>query len=57
MTKEQIELLKKIRSYLTFSGTTDLVYRTPAQGLRNTADNIEEKERVIEEFDNLLKEL
>jgi hypothetical protein len=57
--KEHIELLKRIQSYLPRHGvfTTNAIYVTPAQSLRNEANRIEAQERDERAFDELIKEL
>lgn len=58
MNKEEIELLKRIKRYLPNRGgmiTTDLMYRTPAQSLRESADFLEQQERDERLFDDLIK--
>ena len=60
MTKEQIALLKRIRNYLpnhSGFGTTNAVYITPAQQLRNRADEIEQQGRDEKAFNELISEL
>jgi hypothetical protein len=57
LTTEEINLLNRIREYLNISIMTDLVYKTPAQQLRERADFEEKKERDIFEFQELLNKL
>jgi hypothetical protein len=55
MTKQEIELLKIIKSYMEPSFMVNAIYRTPAQCLRIEADMIEKKERDIVLFGELIK--
>lgn len=48
-----LKLASKYLSITTDSYTDDLVYRTPAQRLRESADNMERKDRDI----NLIREV
>ena len=58
MEKEQIELLRRIYSYLTPSMVgVQCVYKTPAQQMREGADQLERQEKDIEEFDKLIRSL
>ena len=55
MDKENIELLKRIQSYLGSGATTvETVYITPAQRLRNEADRMEQQERDCYKFQLLI---
>ena len=60
MEKEDIELLKRIKSYLPNNGgayACNAVYITPAQQLRNSADRIEQQEKDEKLFDELITRL
>ena len=60
MTREDIYLLKRIRDYATPAGgvsVTHAVYIPPAQALRNAADRMEQQERDMVAFDELIKRL
>lgn len=52
--KRAINYLKKLRNLRSNSGMCDLVYRSPAQQLRESADRIESEEALIIEIDEFL---
>lgn len=64
MENKAIELLKKLRGYVNPSSgnigygaiATNAVYIHPAQALRNEADAIEAKEKLLKEIDEFLKD-
>jgi len=52
-----IKILENVKPYLNSSDeqfVNNLVYRTPAQVLRDSADEIERKDTAIAEFNKLL---
>lgn len=55
MTTEEIELLKRIKSYLGPVDKVNAVYYTPESVLRMQADEIERKAKDVNEFTNLIK--
>lgn len=56
--KEKLPLFKRILDYIALnSNFTNAVYISPAQRLRNEADKIEQQDRDIQEFRELIKEL
>lgn len=57
--KEQIELLERVLGYINVSPIMNAVYISPAQQLRNEANEIEQKERdtyALREFIQSLKD-
>lgn len=50
MTPKQIKLLKDIYDILVPSQWVNAVYVSPAQSMRNAADEIERKEMLISQF-------
>lgn len=50
MKPEQLKLLKDIYSILVPSNFCNAVYYSPAQSLRNAADEMERKEMLISQF-------
>lgn len=58
--EEAIKLLKELRSITSFHGgganLTNAVYITPAQQLRNQADEIEYREQLLRKIDEFLKD-
>ena len=60
MTNEQLKILQDLAGYLRCSTDVildDLVYRTPPQNLRIEADAIEERDKAIRRFRELLNDL
>lgn len=59
INKEDIELLERIRNYLPRHGAfmTNAIYISPAQQLRNSADQIEAQERDERLFNELISKL
>ncbi len=60
ITKEDIELLQRIRTYLPNNGgamVVNAIYISPAQQLRNSADRIENQERDERLFNELISRL
>ena len=56
MTKQEIDLLKRIKSYIEpESMMTHAIYIPPAQVLRNQADLLEQKEMDIEAFKQFIQ--
>ena len=61
MKEEQaIKYLKELRSWVSFSSganfgiSTNAIYITPAQQLRNSADEMERKDKILKEIDEFL---
>lgn len=56
MEQEAIKLLREARRFLNRSGPTavNLVYKTPAQSLREQADAIEYQDDLIRRIDEFL---
>ena len=54
MKKNVITILENVKQYLVLPTSTNLLYQTPAQQLREQADKMEQKERDIQEFVELL---
>ena len=52
--EKAINYLKKLRNLRGNSDMCDLVYRSPAQQLRESADRIEYEEALIREIDEFL---
>lgn len=57
LTEQDIETLKRVYKLLTPKMTINAVYTTPAQSLRNQANAIEEKEKLMMEFRDLLSKI
>ncbi len=54
-----IDLLKRARQYLNYSGgiiATNAIFYTPDQAMRNAADEIEDKDALIGEIDEIIKQ-
>lgn len=57
MTKENLELLKRIQGYISLPSTfSNLLYVSPAQSLRNQADEMERKENDLRLLKDLIAE-
>lgn len=57
--EQAIKLLQALRAMTKDSsatGFTNAIYITPAQQMRNAADEIERKDRLLAEIDQFLKE-
>lgn len=60
LTNEDLKILQDASDILMLSDSpsySDLVYRTPAQALREEADAIERRDKVIRAFRNLIRRL
>jgi hypothetical protein len=57
MEKEKIELLKRVGGYVEPRLFINAVHNTPAQSMRDAADQFEAKERDLQKFWELIKEL
>lgn len=59
MENKAIEYLRELRKYVSNFNDgaiiTNAVYITPAQQLRNSADEMEAKERLLREIDDFLQ--
>jgi len=58
MENKAIELLRQLRSYVNDSsgvGTMTLAYVSPAQAMRNAADEMERKDALLREIDEFLQ--
>ncbi len=57
--KKYLPLLKRIREYIDTSEAKSItaVYISPAQRLRNQADELEQREKDFHELDEMIKEL
>lgn len=58
LSKEDVELLKEVSTYLTWSNdlhSCNAVYYTPAAALRMQADAIERKDECIRKFRDFLE--
>jgi cytoplasmic iron level regulating protein YaaA (DUF328/UPF0246 family) len=56
MKNKALDLLKRLRATIDNSSVCHLVYISPAQQLRNQADRMEQKEQLLREIDEFLKD-
>lgn len=57
MKKQHKEILRDLYDILNPSNFTYAVYRTPAQQMRDSADELERRERIENSFREMLEEL
>jgi hypothetical protein len=56
MENKALDLLKRLRATIDNSSLCNLVYISPAQQLRIEADRMEQKEQLLREIDEFLKD-
>jgi hypothetical protein len=56
MENKALDLLKRLRATIYDSSICNLVYISPAQQLRIEADRMEQKEQLLREIDEFLKD-
>lgn len=60
LTQEDIKILERASQFIGASTdmvTTDLLYRTPAQGMRHAADMMEARDAAVQDFRALLQRI